>query len=54
MPKSVAEAARELLDAFGGDIPDWLRSEAQALEDALEARMRMRRAIEANRDRDEA
>lgn len=28
-------AARALLDAFGGNVPDWLTGEAQALESAL-------------------
>lgn len=28
-------AARALLDAFGGDVPDWLTGEVQALESAL-------------------
>jgi hypothetical protein len=31
----VAAAARALLDAFGGDVPDWLAGEAAALEAAL-------------------
>lgn len=32
----VASAARDLLDAFGGDTPDYIRDEAAALEEALE------------------
>lgn len=31
----LAATARAFLDAFGGDVPDWLRKEARALEDAL-------------------
>ncbi len=30
-------AARAMLDAFGGNTPDWLTEEAKALEAALEA-----------------
>ena len=30
-------AARAMLDAFGGDVPDWLRKEADALGAALDA-----------------
>jgi hypothetical protein len=31
----VSTAAQALLDAFGSDVPDWLRSEASALEAVL-------------------
>ena len=31
-------AAQALLDAMGGDTPDWLRSEAQALANAMGAK----------------
>lgn len=34
--QTVEEAARALLDAFGGDTPDWIRPQAEALECALE------------------
>lgn len=34
-PEKIIAAARELLDAFGGDTPDWLRPEASALADLL-------------------
>jgi len=34
---SVSDAARALLDAFGGDTPSWLRKEAIALASALES-----------------
>lgn len=33
---SIRDAARALLDAFGGDTPSWLREEAAALANALE------------------
>lgn len=33
--EGLASAARAFLDAFGGNVPDWLASEAQALEAAL-------------------
>lgn len=31
------DAAKALLNAFGGNTPDWLRQEASALEEALAA-----------------
>jgi hypothetical protein len=34
---SAYDAAKALLDAFGGNTPDWLRDEAIALEEALSA-----------------
>ncbi len=34
--EAIAAAARAMLDAFGGDVPDWLRPEAADLERALE------------------
>jgi len=37
MPMTVNAAARALLDALGGMPIDWLRDEAAALEDALDA-----------------
>lgn len=30
-------AAQAMLDAFGGDTPDWLRAEAQLLQEAIDA-----------------
>lgn len=36
-PSALETAARALLAAFGGNAPDWLRAEAQALADALES-----------------
>lgn len=33
--KSLRDAAQALLNAFGGDVPSWLREEAVALENAL-------------------
>jgi len=53
-PPSVSVAARALIDAYGGDVPDWLRGEVAVLEAALEAEAAHHRAIEANRERDEA
>lgn len=32
----VERAARALIDAFGGDVPDWLRPEVAMLEAALD------------------
>jgi hypothetical protein len=36
-PDALRDAAAAFLDAFGGDIPDWLQDEADALADALDA-----------------
>lgn len=35
--KAVVKAAEALLAGFGGDTPDWIRAEAVALENALQA-----------------
>lgn len=32
---NLIESAQALLDAYGGDTPDWLRAEATALEKAI-------------------
>lgn len=53
-PPGVNEAARALIDAYGGDVPDWLRAPVAVLEAALAREAASRAAIEANRDRDEA
>ena len=37
MMSGINSAARALLDAFGGNVPDWLQAEAAALEQALAA-----------------
>ena len=35
--KTLRDAAREFLSAYGGDVPDWLAEEHAALENAIEA-----------------
>ena len=35
--QALARTAQQLLDAFGGDTPEWIRGEAAALEEALKA-----------------
>lgn len=35
--KNLCFAAQGMLDAYGGDTPDWLRAEATALEKAVKA-----------------
>ena len=37
MVQNLRAASQAMLDAFGGNTPDWLAVEAKALEDALEA-----------------
>lgn len=46
--RALRNAAMDFLAAFGGDVPDWLREEAQALSDALDA------SIDAATDHEEA
>lgn len=37
MSAQLAQVVRELLDAYGGDFPDWIRGEAAAVADELAA-----------------
>lgn len=30
------EAVRRLIDAFGGDVPDWIRAEVSALQHVID------------------
>lgn len=36
-PSRVVRAAQAFLDAFGGDVPEWVREEATALREAINA-----------------
>ncbi|RVP18165.1 hypothetical protein [Sinorhizobium meliloti] len=38
MDTKLKAAAQAMLDAFGGDFPDWIRAEAAALQDAINAK----------------
>ncbi|MDX0568135.1 hypothetical protein GOL81_23120 [Sinorhizobium medicae] len=37
MDTKLKAVARTMLDAFGGDFPDWIRTEADPLQDAINA-----------------
>lgn len=50
---AVVKAAQAMLDAFGGDGPDWLQYEAAALADAIEIAGKVSRMYEAAGDEPE-
>jgi hypothetical protein len=39
MTRELIEAAQAMLDAFGGNVPDWLRPEAERLQRAIDAQI---------------